>query len=136
MMQAEAETLAQALAATCMDYDQTGNLIRVRDARAMGVLRQAFAAMLRAGGQPVVIPITAEAASGFPRGDRVPDAMAGVVQSWLAVGINASENATYSMRRLGVAGCSAEEARDLAEVKMLEALARETNRAGFPAGAR
>ena len=132
LMRANAETLAGAMAKTSMDYDREGRLIRVRDARALDVLRRAFAAMLRQGGEPVVMPITFEAASGFPRSETVPDHMAGCTRPWLAVGMDRRGAATYAMRYIGIVGVSGEEARDLAEVKMLAELARETNLSGFP----
>lgn len=132
MMQAEAETLALSLAATSYDYGASGHLIRVQDARAVAALRQGYAAMLRQGGQPVVIQITKEAARGFPRGGLVPDALAGLVRTWLAVGLDRAGNATYTLQHFGTVGLSEDEMRDLAEVRLLEKLAVETNRSGFP----
>ena len=132
MMQVEAETLGRKLAASCLDYSPDGGLVRVVDIRAVKVLQRFITQMLRGGGQPLVVALTAFEAAGFPRRAVQPDMTGGT--PWLAVGLDGQGRATYSLRWMRFVGASRSEVQGLAELAMLAQLAIETGRDGFPMG--
>lgn len=130
----EAGRLAAKLATSCFDYTPDGRIVRVADSKAVRVLERAFATMLRKGGEPVVIEITPESASAFPRQKGRPAAPFDA-KPWLAVGIDSEGRGTYSLRHLKIIGVDRSEAEAFAQVAMLGELERETGRPGFPMGA-
>jgi hypothetical protein len=107
--------------------------VRVEDYRAVRVLEIAFAAMLRKGGEPVVIEITRDAASAFPRHLAALNDSVGA-KHWLAVGLDHEGRGTYSLRHMKIVAVAGSKEALLAEHVMLNELQRETGRQGFPIG--
>lgn len=133
ILASEGQRLARTVAGQCFDYSPGGGLVRVTDFRAVRVLEVAFAAMFRKGGGPVVIEITKEAASSFPRESAGFETPPGT-KIWLAVGVDQEGRCTYSLRHLEVSGLAPSDAKAFAEAVMLDQLDQETARAGFPIG--
>ncbi|MDS9467930.1 hypothetical protein RGQ15_10170 [Paracoccus sp. MBLB3053] len=123
-----AKELAGKFATKSYDYDTSGILIRVENPKAIAVLRRAFTHLLERGGDPYAMQITRAEAAAFPR----PSAPEGVQHS-LAVGIDVTSRATYSLAwaYTDVDGSSTD-ATLLAEAKALDNLAESMRVAGFP----
>ena len=129
VMAAKAKVLAVKLAGTAIDYDRAGRLVKVTDARARAVLRQAYERMLRAGGEPQLLQLAHDTAAAFPRGGQAPDDRA---SAWLAVGVDRAGMATYTLRWLDVSGLDPVTRRTAAEAALFTELAAECGIAGFP----
>lgn len=128
-MAAKAKVLAVKLAATAIDYDRAGRLVRITEAQAQAVLRRAYGRMLQAGGKPQLMQLTHETAAAFPRGGRAPDDRA---SAWLAVGVDRAGMATYVLRWLDVSGLDPVARRAAAGAALFSELAAECGIAGFP----
>lgn len=126
---ARAKVVAAEAARSSLDYDQTGNLVRVTDERALAVLRRAYERMLVAGGEPQLLRVTDEAAAAFPRGYTTTNAKGG---AWLAVGLDQCGAATYVLRWLVLPDLHPLGQRAMAEFALFTELAAETGRAGYP----
>lgn len=129
VMAARARDLAAQAARVSLDYDQSGNLVRVTDERALVVLRRAYERMLLAGGAPQLLRMTDEAAAAFPRGYKTDNVKGG---AWLAVGLDPCGAATYVLRWLVLPDLSPLGQRAMAEFILFAELAEECGRAGFP----
>jgi YD repeat-containing protein len=128
-MAARARAIAAEAARSSLDYDQSGNLVRITDERAQAVLRRAYERMLLAGGEPQLLRLTDEAAAAFPRGRKAAEAEG---DAWLAVGLDQCGAATYVLRWLVLPDLHPFGQRAMAEFALFAALAAETGRAGFP----
>lgn len=133
-MRAKAREAADRAAARTYDFDTDGHLSRVTDARAVGVLRRAFALTIRAGGQPVAMQITEAEAAAFPRHD--PIAGGAYV---LAAGVDAAGRGTYAIQACAIGVCgetipskAVPLAIELAKARAMHRLTRLTATAGFP----
>ncbi|MES2815819.1 MAG: hypothetical protein V4720_13045 [Pseudomonadota bacterium] len=126
---ARAKVVAADAARSSLDYDQTGNLVRITDERALAVLRRAYERMLLAGGEPQLLRLTNEAAAAFPRANKVADERA---VPWLAVGLDRCGAATYTLQWLLLPDLHPLGQRAMAEFALFAELALECGRAGFP----
>lgn len=95
-LKAKASIGAAKLAGCCFDYKGTA-MQPVTDPVAIATLTRAFTLMLQAGGLPMAIPITDAETLAFPRFAGENRLIAGGV-TWLAVGLDVSSRATYSMQ--------------------------------------
>lgn len=132
ILKSEAANAAARLAGSCFDYTASGELVRVRDARAVDALERAFGAMLRQGCKPLVVQVETEAANAFPSGGQ--EAVPAAATSWLAVGIAREGRGTYSPRHLRIVACDRAKERALVELVMFGELGIELERGGFPIG--
>lgn len=92
-LKANAVALAARLAESTFDFEG-GALVPVSDPKALGALRRAMTLMLRAGGEPVAVPVSEAEASGFPchKDRQIPGA-----KTWLAVGLDVDGRGTYAL---------------------------------------
>ena len=93
ILKARAPAMARLWAATCLDFSG-GNLQPIDAPAAVEALRKAFQRMIEAGCAPMALPISEEAAMGFPvrRSDPVPGAA-----HILAVGIDVAGCGTCAL---------------------------------------
>jgi len=85
-----------AMLACCFDYEGKV-MLPVADPVAIATLERAFTRMLQAGGEPMAVPLSEAKANAFP----VHDSRAGYAPGgaiWLAVGVDVSGRATYSIQ--------------------------------------
>jgi hypothetical protein len=128
-MGANARMVAAQLSRSVIDYDQSGQAVKVTDPDAQAVLRRAFERMLKAQGQAQVLRLSDREAAVFPRGGKVP---AQGATAWLAVGVDRAGLATYALRWLDVSALDPVRQRALAEAVLFAELAVECARPGFP----
>jgi hypothetical protein len=83
-LKAQAPAMARLWAATCLDFSH-GRLQPINASAAVEALRKAFQRMIEAGCKPMALPISEEAAMGFPVRRAQP--MPGAVHI-LAVGVD------------------------------------------------
>ena len=128
-MKHKAGEVAAKLASRCYDF-QAAALVPVTDSQAIVALTRAFTLLLRAGGQPMAVPISAAEAAGFPRwaADRAPGGV-----TWLAVGMDAERRASYALQ--SAASPERALARETARALALSRLAGVCATPGFPMGA-
>lgn len=131
-MRAKAKELAAKAAAQTYDYSADGRLIRVSEARAVGVLRRAFETMLRTG-EPVTMEISEAEARAFPRWEDSSAGMAHVLAAW----IDASGCCSYAVRSVAARDIATGKLHrmvsvDLAEAAACKRLAEITQYGGFP----
>lgn len=124
-MKRNAPKLAAILSETCLDY-YGGKLEPITDRPAVAALRLAYRRMLEAGGKPMAVPISEEAAMGFPVRKAKP--MPGAAH-WLAVGIDVAGHATCTLES-AIADCRAV-AHDAARDRALARLQRECSFGGY-----
>lgn len=123
-----APCIAAKLAGRCYDI-HGGQLVPIRDAQAIKALTRAFALLLRSGSQPLAVPISESEAKGFPRYD------AAMIQggvSWLAVGLDAENRASYTLQ--SAKGADRTTAHETARMLALSRLDMVCATAGFPMG--
>lgn len=128
-LKAKASTEAAKLAGCCFDYRGTA-MQPVADPVAIATLTRAFTLMLQAGGQPMAIPITDAETLAFPRFEGEHRLIAGGV-TWLAVGLDVSSRATYSMQSAWDESRAL--AHEAARALALSRLGAVLNMPGFPA---
>lgn len=126
-MKAKAKPTAAVLARHCYDFERGGNLVRVSDPRALAALGRAFELLLRNGGHPLALPVSDEAAAGFPNWhrDRAPGGV-----TWLAVGMDRDGRASYCLQSASSTTRAA--AHDAARAKALQRLGGLCQTSGFP----
>ena len=122
----DAPSHADKLAKSCFDF-QGGDLVQVKDPKAIAALRRAFRRMIEAGCKPVAVPVTEQEAEGFPR--HAAERIEGGV-SWLAVGLDPSNRGAYSLQSATSNVRAA--AHDAAKEKALANLALICAAPGFP----
>ncbi|MDQ2065071.1 hypothetical protein Q9295_01695 [Xinfangfangia sp. CPCC 101601] len=105
-MKRNAAAQAAKLAACCFDYNGR-EMLPVTDPVAIAVLERAFTRMLKAGGEPMAVPLSEAEASAFPLHEGEKRLLPGGV-TWLAVGVDVSGRGTYAMQ------CAWDESRALA----------------------
>ncbi|NPD15777.1 hypothetical protein HOY34_11245 [Xinfangfangia sp. D13-10-4-6] len=126
-MKRNAAANAAMLAHCCFDYD--GNaMLPVTDPIAIAVLERAFNRIMQAGGEPMAVPLSEAEASAFPRHEGEKRVLLGGV-TWLAVGVDVSGRAAYSMQ------CAKDKSRGLAhEAARALALSRLKASLDMPGG--
>lgn len=92
-LKARAPTMARLWAATCLEFTG-GRLQRVDAPAAVEAMRKAFQRMVEAGGAPMAVPISEEAAMGFPARRAQP--MPGAAHI-LAVGVDVDGRGTCAL---------------------------------------
>ncbi|MDH2327835.1 hypothetical protein QCN27_13270 [Cereibacter sp. SYSU M97828] len=122
---------AALLAECCFDY-RGSNLTPVSDPIAVDALKRAFTLMLKAGGEPMAVPIANMEASAFPRYKDHGLLLNGV--TWLAVGLDVSGRATYAIQTAQDEDRTL--AHDAARSMALSRLRSSLARAGFPSPSR
>ena len=127
-MKGSADSLASTIAGRCYDIHGAG-LQRVCDPHSIKALTRAFALLLRSGGQPLAVPISEAEARGFPRFDG--SLFTGGV-SWLAVGMDAENRASYTLQT--AKGDDRSAAHEVARSLALSRLGLVCATAGFPMG--
>lgn len=120
---------AAMLARCCFDYDGAA-MLPVTDLLAITTLERAFTRMLQAGGEPMAVPLTEAEARAFPLHEGEKRLLPGGV-TWLAVGMDVSGRAAYSMRCAKDANRAL--AHDAAKAMALARLRASLDMAGFPA---
>ncbi len=98
-MKHNAAANAALLARCCFDYDGKA-MLPVADPVAIATLERAFTRLLQAGGEPMAVPISEAEANAFPHPEGKPRHVPGGAV-WLAVGVDVSGRATYSMQSAG-----------------------------------
>ncbi len=126
-LRAQAERVAPMWAATCLDFSD-GRLQPINDPAAVEALRKAFKRMLEAGGAPMAVPISEEAAMGFPVRRAKP--MRGAAHL-LAVGIDVAGCGTCALE--SVISEDRALAHELGRQRALERLRESCSVPGYPA---
>ena len=128
ILQAKAEILAATLVSCMFDF-KGGTLVRVTDPAALGALRRALTRMLKAGGQPVALPISSREAEGFPRYKalQIPGG-----KTWLAVGLDRDGRGSYALHSVWAENGAA--AHEVARMLALARLKKLTMTKGFCCG--
>lgn len=128
------QRVARQAAEGCQDYDGSGNLVPVRDAKALAVLERGFSRLLDADFTPQVLKLSRNEGLAFPRQEasEIPES----AQAWLAVGMDKSGCATYVLRWLGLSFPDPVIERYLAESLMFSELCQHVSFGGFPFGGR
>ena len=128
-MKRNAAASAAMLARCCFDYDGKA-MLPVADPVAIATLERAFTRMLQAGGEPTAVPLSEAEARAFPFHEGEKRLLPGGV-TWLAVGVDVSGRAVYSMQ------CAKDESRALAHeaarALALSRLSASLTQPGFPA---
>ena len=127
-MKGSADSLASTLAGRCYDIQGAG-LQRIGDPFAIKALTRAFVLLLRSGAQPLAVPISEAEARGFPRFDG--SLFTGGV-SWLAVGMDTENRASYTLQT--AIGDDRSAAHEVARSLALSRLGLVCATAGFPKG--
>ncbi|MEI4473351.1 hypothetical protein [Frigidibacter sp. MR17.24] len=125
-MRRKAESVAAKLAACCCDF-QSGGLVPVTHPLAVAALTRAFTLVLRAGGEPVAIPLSEAEANAFPR---YRQALEPGTVTWLAAGLDPDERGTYALQSAG--STDRGDAHDAARAMALARLAETAATADFP----
>lgn len=128
LLKRKAGETAAKMAACCYDF-HGGSLVPVTTPVAVAALTRAFTLLLRAGVQPMALPISEAEALGFPRHarDRLPDGV-----TWLAVGLDADGRGTYALQ--SAASSDRAEAHEAARCLAPSRLALTRATPGFPMG--
>lgn len=118
-LRAQADGAAALLARVVFDIGAQGHVAPVTQRLAIAALERGFRHVLRNGGEPHLMRISAEVAKAFPRhGSYEP-----VDWPWyLAVGIDCMGRGTYLLRPVLVEGATEVDARRLVETRMFEEL--------------
>lgn len=124
---AKAPALARLAAASTFDMGEDG-LRPVIQRQAMAALQRAFERMLKAGGQPMAVPLSEAEASAFPAYCALPTP--GAVHA-LAVGLDVDGRGTYALQ--SAAGANKAQAHEVARSLALARLAELMAIRGFRA---
>ena len=120
--------VAAKMAGRCYDI-QGGAIVPVSNARAVSALTRAFTLLVRAGGQPMALPISEAEADAFP-GHRV--ALSPGAVTYLAVGLDAAGRASYALQ--SASGTDKAVTHEAARQCALMRLAGICSFPGFPMG--
>ena len=126
-LKARAAAIAALWAATCADFTE-GRLQPINAPAAVAALRKAFQRMLEAGGAPMALPISEDAASSFPvrRAQPIPGAA-----HILAVGIDVEGRGTCALE--SVISEDRALAHEMGRQRALARLRKVCSVAGYPA---
>ncbi len=121
---------AEQCAARCWNYGDDGTREPVAHPKARGALVRAFARMFEDGGVCKVLKLSRREALAFPGQEAcdLPDH----ASPWLAVGMDASNHPTYSLRWLGLSFGDQLTDRAVAEAMMLSELYQQIRFSGLP----
>lgn len=124
----QAKATAAVLASAIYDRDEAGNMVRVTDPKARGLLERAFAQLIQRGGKPFAMQISANEAAAFPSHTPITGGSYA-----LAVGFDIDRYATFSTAgAAGVCDDRPVDATRLAERIAMMGLERGLRVAGIP----
>lgn len=129
ILKARAPAMARLWAATCLDFSG-GNLQPINAPAAVEALRKAFQRMIEAGCAPMALPISEEAAMGFPV--RRVDPMPGAAHI-LAVGVDVAGCGTCTLE--SVISEDRALAHEMGRQRALARLRKSCSVPGYPAEA-
>lgn len=125
----QAKAVARLVASAAYDRDKAGDLVRVSDPKAVGLLEQAFAQLILRGGKPFAMQISASEAAAFPSHDPVEGGSYAI-----AVGFDVETRATFSTAgAAAVRGDQPIEAAEVARHVAMMGLTHGLQSAGIPA---